>query len=65
MTEHEAINIALKWRPKHKLDTIRELDKYFVVCLVPEDFKGGKYIGGAVRVDKKTGECRLYNPMLE
>ena len=65
MTEQEAIKKALSTRPGHKLDTVKELDKCFVVCVVPENFDGGKYIGGAVRVDKKTGECRLYNPMLE
>lgn len=63
----EAKKIALKERPGMKVINVIELEKCFVVNLVPENFdeKEGMFIGGGTRVDKKTGEVRLYNPMIE
>lgn len=65
MTKEEAVEKALNARPGMKVDRITEHEKCFVISLVPKDFKKGNYISGATRVDKKTGEVRLYNPMIE
>lgn len=67
MRREEAEKKALEVKPNHKVFKTVELEKCFVVSLVPNehDTKNGLYIGGGIRVDKKTGECRLYNPMLE
>ena len=65
MTKEEAGKKALEARPGMKIERITEHEKCFVVSLVPKNFKGGNYISGATRVDKKTGEVRLYNPMIE
>ena len=68
MTRQEAENKALKARPGMKILGTKELEKCFVVNMVPEKYdekEDGLYIGGAMRVDKKTGKLNLYNPMLE
>lgn len=65
MTKEEAGKLALEARPGMKIYRITEHEKCFVVSLIPEDLNGGNYIGGSTRVDKKTGEVRIYNPMIE
>jgi hypothetical protein len=68
MTKEEAIKIALNLRPDRKVIKVTELEKCFVVSTVPKAFdenSGDLYIGGGIRVDKKTGKTSLYNPMLE
>lgn len=67
MNAEEAKKIALKSRPGMTIQSISELENCFVVNLVPENYKEeyGLFIGGATRVDKKTGKTSLYNPMLE
>ncbi len=68
MDVKEAESIALKARPGMKIIKTTELEKCFVVSLVPENFdvdSDDLFIGGGTRVDKKTGKTSLYNPMLE
>ena len=67
MNELAAKNIVLDARPGFKVDKIVELEKCFVVSVLPPDYKPeyGSFIGGAMRVDKETGRITLYNPMLE
>ena len=66
MTREEAGKKALEARPGMKIDRITEHEKCFVVSLIPKEFDNNRnYISGATRVDKKTGEVRLYNPMIE
>ena len=69
MEKEQAIKNALKSYPIEKMvvKSVKEMDDYFVVSLVPKDYKKeyGIYIGGGIRVDKKTGVCRLYNPLTE
>lgn len=63
----EAETIALRERPGMRVLNTVELEKCFVVNVVPEDFneKEDMFIGGGTRVDKKTGLVQLYNPMIE
>lgn len=63
----EAETIVLRERPGMRVLNTVELEKCFVVNVVPEDFneKEGMFIGGGTRVDKKTGLVQLYNPMIE
>lgn len=63
----EAESIVLKERPGMRVVKSVELDKCFVISVVPEDFnKEDKiFIGGGTRVDKKTGLVQIYNPMIE
>lgn len=68
MTSQEAEKKVLEARPDMKIVDTKELEKCFVVNVVPEKYnkkEDGLYIGGAMRVDKKTGKLNLYNPMLE
>ena len=68
MTVEEAEKKVLDARPGFKVVKTIELEKCFVVSVVPEKYNekdDGLYIGGGMRVDKKTGEINLYNPMLE
>ena len=67
MNREEAIKKALSARPKMKVESVKEMEKCYVINMVPESYKkdSGIYIGGGIRVDKKTGETRLYNPMIE
>lgn len=68
MTSKEAEKKVLDARPGFKVVKTKELEKCFVVSVVPEQYdekEDGLYIGGAMRVDKKTGKLNLYNPMLE
>lgn len=67
MTRQEAIKKAMEARPNLMVEKVTELDKCFVVVLTPHSkyVEPGAFIGGATRVDKKTGEISLYNPMLE
>ena len=64
----EARNIALEKRPGMRVvDEFEEKDCY-VINLVPEKYDESKhvlFIGGSTRVDKHTGEIRLYNPLTE
>jgi hypothetical protein len=63
----DAEKIVLKERPGMRVLNVVELEKCFVVNVVPKDFneKDGMFIGGGTRVDKKTGLVQLYNPMIE
>ena len=63
----EAESIALKERPGMRVLNTVELEKCFVVNVVPKDFneRDGMFIGGGTRVDKKTGLVQLYNPLIE
>lgn len=63
----EAETIVLRERPGMRVLNTVELEKCFVVNVIPKDFNEKKdiFIGGGTRVDKKTGEVRLYNPMIE
>ena len=67
MTLEEAKKIVLEKRPGSKIIKTKELDKCFVISVVPNNYNenDGLYIGGGVRVDKKTGKTSLFNPMLE
>ncbi len=63
----DAEKIVLKERPGMRVLNTVELEKCFVVNVVPNDFneRDGAFIGGGTRVDKKTGLVQLYNPMIE
>lgn len=68
MTSQEAEKKVLEARPGFRIVKTTELQKCFVVNVVPEKYNekdDGLYIGGAMRVDKKTGDLNLYNPMIE
>lgn len=68
MNKKEAEMKALSARPGMKIVKTTEKEKCFVVSMVPENFDAesdGLFIGGGTRVDKKTGEVNLYNPLLE
>lgn len=68
MNSEEAKKIALDARKGMKVVNVKELKKCFVVSLVPENFdinSDDLYIGGGIRVDKKTKKTNLYNPLLE
>lgn len=68
MTKQEAERKALESKPNHRVIGVKELEKCFVVNVVPNNYdaeEDGVYIGGGIRVDKKTGVCKLFNPMLE
>ncbi len=68
MTKEEAINKVLKIRPGAKVLSVDELKKCFVVSVIPKNFDENSddlYIGGAVRVDKKTGNLSQFNPLIE
>lgn len=63
----DAEKIVLKERPGMRVLNTVELEKCFVVNVIPNDFneQDGTFIGGGTRVDKKTGLVQLYNPMIE
>lgn len=64
----DAEKIVLEHRPNMRVVKTVEEDNYYVVSVVPSEGyteKMGMFIGGATRVDKKTGKVRIYNPMLE
>ena len=63
----DAEKIVLKERPEMRVLNTVELEKCFVVNVVPKDFneRDGMFIGGGTRVDKKTGLVQLYNPLIE
>lgn len=63
----DAEKIVLKERPEMRVLNTVELEKCFVVTVVPKDFneRDGMFIGGGTRVDKKTGLVQLYNPLIE
>ena len=63
----DAEKIVLKERPGMRVLNTVELEKCFVVNVVPKDFNEqyGMFFGGGTRVDKKTGLVQLYNPMIE
>lgn len=68
MTKEEAKNKVLKIRPGAKILSVDELEKCFVVSIVPKNFDEDSddlYIGGAIRVDKKTGDISQFNPLIE
>ena len=68
MTKEEAKNKVLKIRPGAKILSVDELEKCFVVSTMPPDFddnSGDLYVGGLVRVDKKTGNLSQFNPLIE
>ena len=67
MERDEAIKKALSMRPDFKVERVTELDKCFVVTVIPNNYNkdSGIYIGSGIRVDKQTGETRLYNPLVE
>lgn len=68
MTKQEAEKKIQKTFPNLDIKSVKELDQCFVFNLLPKDYderKDGLFIGGAMRVDKKTGDINLYNPMLE
>ena len=68
MTKQEAINKVLKIRPDCKIISVDEKSKCFVVSTIPKNFdinSNDLYIGGAIRVDKKTGVVGQFNPLLE
>lgn len=66
MNKENAKNSALSWYPIKGMivKSVSEIDNAFVVCLTSSD-SAEDYIGGGIRVDKTTGKCSLYNPMLE
>ena len=66
-TIEEAREIALRARPETKVESEHELSECYVINLVPVGYKqsDGLFVGGPTRVDKKTGEVSVYNPMLE
>ena len=63
----DAEKIVLKERPGMRVLNTVELEKCFVVNVIPNGFneQDGMFIGGGTRVDKKTGLVQLYNPMIE
>lgn len=65
MNIEEAKKLAAKQRPWLNVKKATEFDDFFLVILVPKDDEDGSFIGGGTRVDKKTGKCTLYNPLLE
>lgn len=66
MTKQEAIKKAMEARPNLIVESVKELDKCFVVVMAPaRNLPPLAFIGGATRVDKKTGQISLYNPLFE
>lgn len=65
ITAEEAKVLALKDRVGFVVLGVKELDKCFVVDTAPKAFENELYISGGIRVDKKTGKCSLFNPLLE
>lgn len=68
MTKDEAIKKVLDDKPLYKVESVEELEKCYVVCIIPKNFDNDSddlYIGGATRVDKNTGELSQFNPILE
>lgn len=65
MTKQEAERKALDYKKNSKVKSTKEFDNYYVVSTVPNTYKPseGLYIGGAIKVDKKTGNCVPYNPL--
>ena len=64
----KAKKVVLEHRPNMRVVKTVEKDNYYVVNVVPREGYSesmGMYIGGATRVDKKTGKVSIYNPMLE
>lgn len=64
MNIEEAKKLAVNQRPWLSVQKATEFNNYFVIVLGLKNSKE-PYIGGATRVDKKTGKCSLYNPLLE
>lgn len=66
-TKQEAEKMALKARPNMRVVNTVELEKCYVVNMVPVDYPDNAdlFMGGGTRIDKKTGNARLYNPLLE
>lgn len=68
MNKQEAINKVLKIRPDCEVISVDEKDKCFIVSTVPKKFdinSDNLFVGGAVRVDKKTGAISQFNPLIE
>lgn len=65
MNKYEAIKIAENKRSGMKAVSVFEKQKCFVVIMSPEQSRIKNYMAGATRIDKKTGEVSLFNPMLE
>lgn len=68
MTKIEAENKAIESRPNFEIIETIELEKCFVVSTQPKGYnveEDGMFVGGAVRVDKNTGKCSLFNPVEE
>lgn len=68
MTKDEAVKKVLEGKPLYKAVSVDELEKCFVVCIMPKDFDENSddlYVGGATRVDKKTGNLSQFNPLIE
>lgn len=64
----DAEKIVLEHRPNMRVVKAVEQDNYYVISVVPiEGYSEsmGMFVGGATRVDKKTGKVSIYNPMLE
>lgn len=66
ISKEKAIELALKARPGGKLDDVSEEKDYYIISIVPENYKPsmGLYFDGAVAVNKKTGKVQTYNPFL-
>lgn len=66
MTKEEAEKKALEARPNNEIVETFELKDCFVVNTLPKNYsfeENGLYVGGGIRVDKKTGKIGLYNPI--
>ena len=66
-TMEEAREIVLEKIPRTRVESMNEMDDCFVINLVPIGYckANGIFVGGAIRVDKKSGELSGYNPMTE
>ena len=67
MDKEQAIAKVQDLNPDYKIIKVQEFEKCFNIILEPENYneKYGPFIGGSLRIDKKTGDIDLYNPMLE
>ena len=68
ITLQEAKKIAVQERPYLRVIDSSELQSEYLIILEPKDYdktQNGIFIGGAVVVDKETGEISEYNPLLK
>ena len=66
-TIDQARRIVQEKIPGTRVESEHEMDDCFVINLVPIGYKksNGIFVGGSIRVDKKTGAISGYNPMTE